>query len=270
MAGRHNWAPKGGKLRGRVTNRAARPPHDRHRVARRNVIPRREVRGRPRESEETAYRLRRGGDAVAAAHEQTVLAEGRFAKVSPAPGADRRIAAPPAECRIASIYHKLFQNGFIRLAGPALILVHLHRKNARTRFAAMAFRACWPGKSGEESSELVDGLEGARLVADALASYLKTVYVIDEETNEIVYARSKPRPSWPLAQSIPWARKETNEIVYSRRHEPKTRLRSVARRLWTQGSLLVKLIHRAPSVQPRKSSSVTSGFPRLLSLSGRH
>jgi hypothetical protein len=179
------------------------------------------------------------------------------------------MAAPPAECRIASIYHKLFQNGLIRLAGPALILVHLHRKNTGTRFAAMAFRACWPGKSGEESSELVDGLEGARLVADALASYLKTVYVIDEETNEIVYERSKPRPSWPLAQSIPWARKE-NEIVYSRRHEPETRLRSVARRLWTQGSLLAKLIHRPRSVQPRKSSSVASGFPRLLSLSSRH
>ncbi len=134
----------------------------------------------------------------------------------------------------------------------------------------MAFRVCWPGRFGEESSELIDGLECARLIADGRASYLKTVYVIDEGTNEIVYAWSKPRASWPLAQSIPWARKETNEIVYTRRHDAETRLRSVARRLWTQGSSLVKLIHRPRSVQPRKSSAVNSGFPHPLSLSSRH
>ena len=134
----------------------------------------------------------------------------------------------------------------------------------------MAFRVCWPGRFGEESSELIDGLECARLIADGRASYLKTVYVIDEGTNEIVYAWSKPRASSPLVQPIPWARKETNEIVCSRRHDSQTRLRAVAQRLWAKGSSLVTLIHRPRSVQPRKSPAVSSGFPRLLSLSGRH
>lgn len=106
----------------------------------------------------------------------------------------------------------------------------------------MAFRVVWPGRSGEDSSQLIDGLEGARLIADALTSYLKIVYVIDAETNE---------------------------IAYSRRHDPETRLRSIARRMWTQGSVLVKLTHRPHSVQSRKSSAVNSGFPHLLSLSGR-
>jgi hypothetical protein len=134
----------------------------------------------------------------------------------------------------------------------------------------MAFRVCWPGRFGEESSELINGLECARLIADGRARYLKTVYVIDEETNEIVYAWSKPRASWPLEKSIPWARREANEIAYSRRHDSQTRLRAVAQWLWTQGSLLVTLIHRPRSVQPRKSSAVDPGFPRLLSLSSRH
>ncbi len=107
----------------------------------------------------------------------------------------------------------------------------------------MAFRVVWPGRFGEDSSQLMDGLEGARLIADALTSYLKIVYVIDAETNE---------------------------IVYSRRHDSETRLRAAAHRIWTQRSLLVKLTHRPRSVQSRKSSAVNSGFPHLLSLSGRH
>jgi hypothetical protein len=133
----------------------------------------------------------------------------------------------------------------------------------------MAFRVCWPGRFGEESSELIDGLECARLITDGRARYLKTVYVIDEGTNEIVYAWSTPRPCLSRV-SRPWARKETNEIIYSRRHDSETGLRAVAQRFWAKGSSLVKLTHRPRSVQPRKSSAVNSGFPRLLSLSGRH
>ncbi len=80
----------------------------------------------------------------------------------------------------------------------------------------MAFRVVWPGKLGEESSALVDELAGARLIADALASYQPTVYVIDAETSK---------------------------RAYSRHHKPETGLHSVARRLWTQKSFLFKLTH---------------------------
>lgn len=80
----------------------------------------------------------------------------------------------------------------------------------------MAFRVVWPGKLGEQSSELVDELAGARLIAYALVSYQPIVYVIDAETSQ---------------------------RVYSRRHKPGTRLHSVARRLWTQKSFFLKLTH---------------------------
>jgi hypothetical protein len=80
----------------------------------------------------------------------------------------------------------------------------------------MAFRVVWPGKFGEESSELVDELAGARLIADALASYQPIVYVVDAETRK---------------------------RAYSRRHKPETKLHSVARRLWTQNSFFYKLTH---------------------------
>ena len=107
----------------------------------------------------------------------------------------------------------------------------------------MAFRVVWPGRFGEESSQLIEGIEGARLIADALTSYLKIVHVVDAVTNE---------------------------IVYSRRHGPETRLRSVAHRLWTQGSSVFKLTHHPRSVQPRGSSALNSGFPQLLSRSSHH
>ncbi len=107
----------------------------------------------------------------------------------------------------------------------------------------MAFRVVWPGRFGEESSQSMDGLEGARLIADALTSYLKIVYVIDADTNE---------------------------IVYSRRHESETRLRAVAHRLWTQGSFLFNLTHRPRPVQSRESSAINSSLPQLLSRSGHH
>ena len=80
----------------------------------------------------------------------------------------------------------------------------------------MAYQVVWPGKFGEERSELVDELAGARLIADALASYQPIVYVIDAETSK---------------------------RAYSRRHNPETRLHSVARRLWTQKSFFFKLTH---------------------------
>ena len=78
----------------------------------------------------------------------------------------------------------------------------------------MAYQVVWPGKFREEHSELVDELAGARLIADALASYRPIVYVIDAETGE---------------------------KAYSRRHKPETMLHSVARKLWTQNSFLSKL-----------------------------
>ena len=53
----------------------------------------------------------------------------------------------------------------------------------------MAYRIVWPGKCGGESSELVDGLEVARLVADALASYQPTVRIIDATTSQSIYFR---------------------------------------------------------------------------------
>ena len=80
----------------------------------------------------------------------------------------------------------------------------------------MAFRVVWPGKFGEESSELVDELAGARLIADALASYQPIIYVIDAETSK---------------------------RAYSRRHKRETGLHSFARRLWAQKSFFFKLTH---------------------------
>ena len=80
----------------------------------------------------------------------------------------------------------------------------------------MAFQVVWRGRLGEQRSELIDELAGARLIADALASYQPIVFVIDAETNK---------------------------RAYSRRHEPETTLHSVARRVWAQTSIFSKLAH---------------------------
>jgi hypothetical protein len=85
----------------------------------------------------------------------------------------------------------------------------------------MAFRVIWPGKFGEQGSELVDSFEAARLLADALASYEPIVYVIDAETSK---------------------------RAYSRRHKPEATLHSAGHKFWIRGSFLQKLIHRARSV----------------------
>ncbi len=98
----------------------------------------------------------------------------------------------------------------------------------------MAFRVVWPGKLGEESSALVDELAGARLIADALASYQPTVYVIDAETSK---------------------------RAYSRHHKPETGLHSVARRLWTQKSFLFELTTRLTA--PRKHVTSSPAGPTL-------
>lgn len=84
----------------------------------------------------------------------------------------------------------------------------------------MAFRVVWPDRSGDESSQLIVGLGEARLIADAFTSYLRIVYVVDAETNE---------------------------IVYSRRHARETRLRSISDRLWLRRSFLQKLTHHPRS-----------------------
>ena len=77
-------------------------------------------------------------------------------------------------------------------------------------FTTMSFRVVWHGRFGEESSQLIDDLERARLIADWLASRKKTVvYVVDVEANKTVYSvshrpaerstgsRSVSRPSGP-------------------------------------------------------------------------
>ncbi len=55
----------------------------------------------------------------------------------------------------------------------------------------MAFRVVCPGPLGEVTSLVIEDLEGARLIADALASYMDTVCVIDTETNKTVYSRRR-------------------------------------------------------------------------------
>ena len=55
----------------------------------------------------------------------------------------------------------------------------------------MGFRVVWRGKFGQESSQLIDELARARLVADSLASRNSRrtiVHVIDAKTNKIVYS----------------------------------------------------------------------------------
>ena len=84
----------------------------------------------------------------------------------------------------------------------------------------MAFRVVWPSRVGEERSQSIEGFEAARLIADALNSYLKVVHVIDAETKE---------------------------IVYSRRRTPETRFRSVLHRLRMRGSFLHKLNYHTHS-----------------------
>ena len=56
---------------------------------------------------------------------------------------------------------------------------------------AMSFRVVWPGRFGEESSQVIDELEPARLFADSLASRKKVVaHVVDAGSNETVYSTS--------------------------------------------------------------------------------
>ncbi len=61
----------------------------------------------------------------------------------------------------------------------------------------MAFRVVCPGPLGEESSQAIEDLEGARLIADALASYMDTVCVINTETNKTVYSRRRKAETRP-------------------------------------------------------------------------
>ena len=85
----------------------------------------------------------------------------------------------------------------------------------------MAFQVVWRGKLGEQRSELIDELAGARLIADALASYQPIVFVIDAVTSK---------------------------RAYSRCHKPETALHSFGHKLRIRGSFLHKLTHHAQSV----------------------
>ena len=52
----------------------------------------------------------------------------------------------------------------------------------------MSFRIVWYGRFGKETSQLIEELARARIIADALASRTKlSVYIIDESTKDIVY-----------------------------------------------------------------------------------
>lgn len=62
----------------------------------------------------------------------------------------------------------------------------------------MAFRIVWPGKFGKEGSQLIDELERARIIADALALHMKEkVYVINAATRRVVYVTSKKSEAAP-------------------------------------------------------------------------
>jgi hypothetical protein len=63
---------------------------------------------------------------------------------------------------------------------------------------AMAFRIVWPGRFGKESSQLIDELERARIIADSLASRKKEkVYVIDAANRRVVYLTPKKSETAP-------------------------------------------------------------------------
>ncbi len=65
----------------------------------------------------------------------------------------------------------------------------------------MSYRIVWHGRFGEESSQLIDRLERARFIADALASRKKmVVYVIDAEAKTVVYSTAQ-RPEVAPARS---------------------------------------------------------------------
>jgi hypothetical protein len=115
--------------------------------------------------------------------------------------------------------------------------------SAEPRFAAMAYRVKYRGPFGDEASEIIDELEGARLVADALVSYQETVCVIDTETNK---------------------------TVYSRRQNVETRPDQVADRLSSRRPLFKKLTDYLHLVWSRRSFSLNLGFPRLHSTPDRH
>jgi hypothetical protein len=74
----------------------------------------------------------------------------------------------------------------------------------------MAFRIVWPSKFGKETSQLIDELERARIIADALALHMtEEVYVIDAATGRVVYLTPKesetvpPRPDTISSRRIP-------------------------------------------------------------------
>jgi hypothetical protein len=75
----------------------------------------------------------------------------------------------------------------------------------------MAFRVVWRDELGEQRSGLVDELAGARLIADALASYQPIVYVIDAKTSQSVYSRrDKPDTKMPSVACCPAQDREMN------------------------------------------------------------
>jgi hypothetical protein len=56
----------------------------------------------------------------------------------------------------------------------------------------MSFRIVWPGKFGKQTSQLIDQLERACLIADALALHMKQqVRVIDAATGRVVFVTPK-------------------------------------------------------------------------------
>lgn len=65
----------------------------------------------------------------------------------------------------------------------------------------MSFRVVWYGRFGEESSQLIDELDRARLIADFLAPRMnKTIHVVDTKSHNTVYSASpteEARPSKP-------------------------------------------------------------------------
>ena len=80
-----------------------------------------------------------------------------------------------------------------------------HNKTKGSRVApspiTMSYRIVWHGRLGEESSQLIDELERARIIADSLAARKKTIVsVIDAATRNVVYSTAQ-RPQEAAARS---------------------------------------------------------------------
>ena len=78
----------------------------------------------------------------------------------------------------------------LQCAARQCCTVTAHHQNGQgRRFAAVAFRVVCSGKLGNESSQLIEELERASIIADSLAGRRKeNVHVIDAATGWVVYS----------------------------------------------------------------------------------